>query len=230
MKYSCIIVEDEPIAREKLEEYIKEIPFLELKKSFINPINVPQYLSENKIDLMFLDIEMGKFSGLDLLSTLDTHLKVIITTAYEQYAINGYEFNILDYLLKPYSFSRFVKATSKVVEKQNENGHHSSHEYVFIKTENRIEKVDLKEILYIEGMKDYMKIVTSNKKIMTLMNFKKMLNLLPKKQFIRVHNSFIVSLDKIEHIERDRILIEKNLIPISNTYKNDFFDVIKRGN
>ncbi len=227
MKLDCIIIEDEPPAQEKLADFIKEIAFLELKQTFGSAINVSAYLKENKIDLLFLDIQLGMLSGLDFLASLEKSPLVILTTAHADYAIKSYEFNVIDYLLKPYSFHRFYQAAHKAynssISKEEERT-----DYIFVKTEYRVEKIDLSEILYIEGLKDYLKIVTPKKNIMTLLSFKKIIDALPPTKFSRVHNSYIISIDKITSIERDRVKIGEVLIPVSKGYKQGFYQLINK--
>ena len=225
MEYSCIIIEDEQPAQEKLAGFITEVPFLKLVKILDNAVEAGAFLSENKIDLIFLDIELGRLSGMEFLRTLKNPPGVIITTAYESYALEGYEFNVIDYLLKPYSFERFMKAVNSF---QQSAGHKDSEkgDYIFVKTEYRIEKIDLSDILYIEGMKDYLRIICASNKIMTLMSFARIMEKLPSERFFRVHNSYIVSLDKIEYIERDRIRIGDALIPVSKRNRKEFYQKI----
>jgi DNA-binding LytR/AlgR family response regulator len=227
MKLNCIVIEDEPPAQEKLAGFIKEIDFLELKQIFGSAINVANYIKENSIDLLFLDVQLGIFSGLDLLASLNQSPLVILTTAHADYAIKSYEYNVIDYLLKPYSFQRFHQAVNKAYQFSLGNGEAETEAaYIFVKTEYRIEKIRLAEILYIEGQKDYLKIVTAQKGIMSLLSFKKIEEVLPASQFFRVHNSFIIALDKVIAIERDRIKIGEALIPISKGNKQAFYKQI----
>jgi DNA-binding LytR/AlgR family response regulator len=227
MKLNCIIIEDEPPAQEKLAGFIKEIDFLKLKHTFGSAINATSYLRENNIDLLFLDIQLGVFSGLDFLASLNNSPLVILTTAHADYAIKSYEYDVIDYLLKPYSFQRFHQAVQKAYQFIN-NKAEPKDDYIFVKTEYRIEKIELSSILYIEGMKDYLKIVTDQKSIMTLLSFKKISEILPAANFFRVHNSFIVALDKIMSIERERIKVGDALIPISKANKQDFHNLIRK--
>lgn len=227
MKLSCIIIEDEPPAQEKLADFINEIDFLDLKQTFGSAINVAAYLKETKIDLLFLDIQLGILSGLDFLASLDQSPAVILTTAHADYAIKSYEFNVIDYLLKPYSFQRFYQAVNKALQHANSKDEEST-DYIFVKTEYRIEKIMLDDILYIEGMKDYLKIVTTQKKILSLLSFKKVQEVLPASAFVRVHNSYIVALDKISSVEKDGIKIGETLIPISKSNKQDFYSMINK--
>jgi DNA-binding LytR/AlgR family response regulator len=227
MNLRCIIIEDEPPAQEKLSHFINEIDFLQLQHTFGSAINVALYLKENKIDLLFLDVQLGMLSGLDFLASLDQSPLVILTTAHADYAIKSYEFNVVDYLLKPYSFQRFHQSVHKAYELMNSKTKPGA-DYIFVKTEYRIEKIMLSDILYIEGMKDYLKIVTSQKNIMSLLSFKKVLEALPPSKFFRVHNSYIVALDKIASIERDRIKIGDALIPISKSTRQEFYSLINQ--
>lgn len=233
MLIKCIAIDDEPLALSKLEGFVNKVHGLELVKTFDNAIEAIGWLRENRADLIFLDIQMEQLTGIQFLEATGTSSRIIITSAYDQYAIKGFELNVSDYLLKPYSFTRFVQAVNKVMEyysakhlvtnKQNENEH-----FIFVKTEYRLERIDYNDILYIEGMKDYLRIVCNNKKIMTLLSFSKLEELLPVNQFCRVHKSFIVAIDKIKSVERGVILISDQRIPVSNTYKEAFFSRIKQ--
>ena len=235
LTYSCIAIDDEAPALEKITRFIEKVPYLKLKSTFNNGLDALTYLKRNKTDILFMDIQMDDLTGLQVIELLDVKPVIILTTAYEQYALKGYELDVSDYLLKPYSFERFLKAVNKsmkVIEEKQATPvniakeHEGNHDYIFVKTEYRIQKIFTDKILYIEGMKDYLKIVTSEEGIMTLMNFASILELLPASDFIRVHKSYIVALDKIESIERDRIIISKNRIPIGETYRNTFFKII----
>ena len=170
---------------------------------------------------------MDEVSGIELLQNTKINSHIIITTAYEQYALKGYELNVSDYLLKPFSFSRFLSAVNNIIEKINEKQNKKVIEYIFIKTENRLEKVNLSDILYIEGMSDYRKIHTTSKRIMTLQSFNDLENIIPPSIICRVHKSYMVAINKIETIERRRIKINSTLIPISDTYKDFFLKYIK---
>lgn len=230
MKINCIAIEDEPLALKKIKGYINQVDYLNLLNSFNNAVEAMGYLKENTVDLIFLDIRMKKLSGIQFLESLDIKPKVIITTAYNEYALKGYELNVVDYLLKPFTFERFLKSVDKVYELLREINAPNSKEYIFVKTEYRIERIDFKNILYIQGMKDYLQIHTIDKKIMTLQTFKNLLEILPNFDFQRVHNSYIVSISKIENIEKNRIRIGNSLIPISDSYRDSFFNVLKEKN
>ena len=238
MKIDCIAIDDEPLALEVIIDYIKKIPFLNLIKTFDNAIDSLDFLKDTKVDLLFLDIEMEGLSGIQFLNVLKERPHVIFTTAYDSYAIQGFELDAVDYLLKPISFERFVKAVDKMYDKLQSNNinanttkgeittANSVENYFFVKTENRLQKVMFNDILFIEGQGDYLRITTSKERIMTLQNFKKIEEILPSQNFIRVHKSYMVALNKIESIEKNRIKILDKLIPISDTYKKGFFDVL----
>ena len=169
---------------------------------------------------------MKMLTGIQFLESLKSKPKVIITSAYDEYALKGYELDISDYLLKPFSFDRFLKSAEKVYNELSNKNIGQNPDYVFVKTEYRIEKIELKRILYIQGMKDYLQICTADKKVMTLQTFKNLAQILPKNEFVRVHNSYIVSISKIESIERNRIKIGDDLIPISDSYKGGFYELL----
>ncbi len=233
MVINCIAIDDEPLALSKLEGFIVKVPELNLLRTFENAIEAIGWLKLNKADLIFLDIQMAQLTGIQFLEVTDSRFSVIITSAYEQYALKGYELNVADYLLKPYSFQRFMKAINKVMDQfhKTESVRKSpdeSEKFLFIKTEYRLERVDIDDILYVEGMKDYLRIVCKNRKIMTLQNFAQIENMLPSDGFCRVHKSFIVAINKIESVERGVIRIGGQRIPVSSTYRDSFFSTIKR--
>jgi DNA-binding LytR/AlgR family response regulator len=232
MQINCIAIDDEPLALSKLEGFVSKVPELNLIRTFDNAIEAIGWLKENSVDLIFLDIQMEQLTGIQFLEATGTASRIIITTAYDQYAIKGFELNVTDYLLKPFSFQRFVQAVNKVMGyfTQNHEAQQPSHKdesYLFVKTEYRLERVDIDDILYIEGMKDYLRIICTGRKIMTLQSFSKIEESLPSNKFCRVHKSFIVAIDKIRSIERGVILISDRRIPVSNTYKESFYSRIK---
>ena len=231
MVINCIIIEDEPLAMEKLAGFVEQVPFLKLLHTFENGIDAMGFVKTNAVDLIFLDVQMYKFTGIQFLEALTDRPQVVIVSAYDQYALKGYEFSITDFLLKPYSFDRFVQAIDKVMEKYKlkiQPPAHVHNDIIFVKTEYRIEKINLNDILYIQGMKDYQMIVTNDEKIMTLQCFRDIENVLPTPAFIRIHKSYIVALDKIESIERNRIKIAGQLLPISDTYKETFYNTLRK--
>lgn len=223
MSINCIVVDDTPLAVEKLEGFIKQVPFLNLLKSFNNGIEAISFMKSNPVDLVFLDIQMEQFSGLQFLESLQNPPQIIIVSAYSQYAISGFDHSVADYLLKPYSFERFLKAIDKV---QSDQGVKSQKEYMFVKTEYRMERINFSDILYIEGKGAYLRIVTQKSKIMTLQSFRNMESLLPSGNFMRIHKSFIVAMNKIENIERNRIKIGAERIPIGLSYRERFMKKI----
>lgn len=217
---SCIIVDDTPLAVEKLESFIKQVPLLNFVQSFNNGLDAITYMHTHHVELVFLDIQMEQFTGLQFMEALQYRPRIVIVSAYSQYAVQGFDNNVADYLLKPYSFERFLKAVDKV---HSELSVKTEKEYMFIKTEYRMERVNFADILYIEGMGAYLQIVTKESKIMTLLNFLQISKLLPKENFIRTHKSYIVAVDKIDNIERNIIKIGKKQIPISKSYQDEFY-------
>lgn len=223
----CIIVEDEPLALERTKGYVEKLPFLKLLATFDNGVDALLFLKDNTVDLLFLDINLGELSGIQMLEAAKPDCAVIITTAYHEYALKGYELNVTDYLLKPFTFERFFQAVekAKVSLDKKEVPEKKS---VFIKTEYRLEQVLLSDIIYIEGMRDYRRIFLHGKSIMTLQTFKELEEMIPPAAVCRVHKSYMVAVDKIVSIEKDRIKIGNERIPISDTYKSHFFSVIGR--
>lgn len=225
-KFACIIIEDEPLALERTRSFVSKIPFLNLCGTFDNALDGLAYLKANKVDLLFLDINMDELSGIELLESSKINCQVIITTAYQEYAIKGYELSVTDYLLKPFTFDRFLKAVNKAQENSLQSQLNAPLEFIFVKTENRLDKVTINDILFIEGMRDYRRIHTVNKKIMTLQNFSELEQIIPSNLVCRVHKSYMVGINKIDSIERMRIKVSNQIIPISETYKELFFKVI----
>lgn len=243
MILKCIAVDDEPLALDIIEDYISKVPFLELVKRTENAIEALQLVQAGGIDLVFLDIQMPDLTGIQFLKIASGKANYILTTAYSQYALESYDLNVSDYLLKPIAFDRFYKAVEKVRNQmqkeevaapvvtepiQNASTSPSApvQDFIFVKTEHKIQKIQLDDILYIEGLKDYISIFTKSERVITLQNMKKMEETLPKGEFIRVHKSYIVSLDKVESIERSRISITGKIIPIGDTYRDEFFKLI----
>lgn len=239
MILKCIAVDDEPLALDIIEDYISKVPFLELVKRTENAIEALQLVQAGGIDLVFLDIQMPDLTGIQFLKIASGKANYILTTAYSQYALESYDLNVSDYLLKPIAFDRFYKAVEKVRNQlQKEEVAFPVAEpvqavpaapvqdFIFVKTEHKIQKIQLDDILYIEGLKDYISIFTKSERIITLQNMKKMEETLPKGEFIHVHKSYIISLDKVESIERSRISIIGKVIPIGDTYRDEFFKLI----
>lgn len=226
INYSCIIIEDEPLALERTKGFVEKTPFLKLLGTFDNALEGLTFLKSNQVDLLFLDINMDELTGIELLKSSQLNCGVIITTAYSEYALTGYELNVTDYLLKPFSYERFLQAANKIHVRKAVYSNEINSKYIFIKTENRLEKVNIDDILFIEGMRDYRRIHTITKRIMTLQNFSELEELIPPNLICRVHKSYMVSIGKIEEIERSRIKISDQIIPISETYRNHFFSQI----
>lgn len=227
-KLSCIIIEDEPLALDKTRDFVSKVPFLHLAATFDNALSGLTYLNNNKVDVLFLDINMDELTGIELLESSKITSQVILTTAYQEYALKGYELQITDYLLKPFTFNRFLQAVNKAQDNILHRGADALPEFIFIKTENRLEKITLQDIVYIEGMRDYRRIHTTHKKIMTLQNFSELEKMIPTSIVCRVHKSYMVSLAKIESVERGRIKIGDLLIPVSDSYRDAFFALINK--
>ena len=238
MKIRCIAVDDEPLALDKIASYVERVPFLELKAKFTSALKAMEYLSEETVDLIFLDIQMDELTGIQFLEIMKNKPKVILTTAYDQYALKGYELDVTDYLLKPITFQRFLKAVHKVHDSlitpegtkagiASVENKGAQQDYIFLKSGTRIEKINLHEILFVEGMKEYLRIHTPSARIMTLMSFKKMEELIPQEDFIRIHKSYLIRIDKVESIESQHVKIAGHSLPIGEMYRKAFYDVLK---
>lgn len=229
MEIRCIIVEDEPLALERTKGYLQKLPFLTLLSTFDNATDALVFLQTAAVDLIFLDINLGEVSGIRLLETSKINSQVVITTAYPDYAIKGFDLNVCDYLLKPFGFERFLQAVEKVRNNLMKPEVQPDKKFIFVKTEYRLEKVMLDEILYIEGMRDYRCIYTLNKRIMTLQTFGELEREIPGHLICRVHKSYMVAIDKIESIEKEVIKIGEKYVPVSETYKKSFWKFIQGG-
>lgn len=236
MKINCLIIDDEPLAQRVVEKYAQDIPYLEIVKKCNHAMEAIEVLHSQKIDLIFLDINMPKITGINFLKTLKNPPLIIITTAYAEFAIEGYELDVVDYLMKPFAFDRFLKAVQKVQDildgkplpgSMGKEPESVEEKFVFIKSSKKTFKVDLSDILYIEALGDYVKIYTRNKMIISYQSLKNIETQLPQKFFPRVHKSFIISLDKIELIEGNMVKIGERTIPIGSNYKAEFEKRIK---
>lgn len=225
-KFNCIVVEDEPLALERTVSYIKKIPALHLSASFDNAMDAFSFLQTNTPGIIFLDINLGEISGIQLLESMRIKSNVIITTAYPDFALKGYDLNVTDYLLKPFSFERFLQAVDKVQPTILSIEPTVAKAFFFVKTENRLEKVFFDDVLYIEGRRDYRMIHTLSKKIMTLQTFIELEKEIPPTIICRVHKSYMVAVNKIDTVEKDCIHIQQTVIPVSETYKQQFFQII----
>lgn len=220
MKY--IIIDDEPLAHQIIETYANDLSYMELEGNCYNGFEAIELLNKTKVDLIFLDINMPKLKGFDFLKTLPKPPKVIVTTAYEEYAIEGYELNIVDYLLKPFSFNRFMKAINKATIDNStaiEKDSNTTQQSIFIKGDKKYHRVSLDNLLYVEAYGNYSKFHLSQKSILSHEKISELEFTLPQHQFMRVHKSYIVSIEKIEIIEGNRIIIDGEKIPIGQTYK-----------
>lgn len=235
-KISCIAIDDEPLALGLMVSYINKTPFLELRGEFDNPIDAMEFLEEHPVQVLFLDIKMPDLTGVEFARTLDKESKVIFTTAYDKYAIEGFQLHALDYLLKPISYEVFLNSVKHAKEHFDLSKPSTSpssdidENYLFIKADYQIQRIDYNDILYIESLKDYVKLflVATTKPIVFHATMKSIQEKLPSNRFMRVHRSFIVSLNKIKTIERDRILFGNEYIPISKQYKEAFDEFIKK--
>ena len=224
----CVIIDDEPMARSLLIDYCKRVPSLQFVEEFSNGLSALEFLKKNEIELIFLDIKMPDLTGLDLIKILDQRSNVILTTAFPEYALDGFELDVVDYLLKPFDFSRFLKAINKVsscIESGSTNT--NVRDYLFIKDGRDLIKVHYANLQYIKGAGDYVTFCLENKKIMTLMTLKELEIELPKDRFVRIHQSYIVNKDWIQRVSGDKVEVAEAFLPISRTYKKSFDSFIK---
>ena len=227
-KLACIIVEDEPLAAKVLVDYVREVPFLELQGTFKDAILATEYLRENVVDLIFLDIHLPRLKGMAFLKTLSQAPAVIITTAYHQYALEGYDLNVTDYLLKPIEFERFLLAVNKVPRPSQEKGKPNTHlgkDFIFLNVERKKVKVSFVDIVYIESQREYIKVVTVDKSLLSKMTIQKMENTVPADQFKRIHRSFIIAVDKIESYTAHEVEVGGVTLPIGRNYRDVITDL-----
>ena len=235
MKLRTIAIDDEPLALRLVSDYIGKTPFLELVGTFDNPLDAIDFLSTESADLIFVDIQMPDLTGIEFARSLEKAPKIIFTTAYEKYALEGFKLNAIDYLLKPFSYEEFLKAAQKA-RKQSElessvlPSIEANSQFLFLKSEYKIRRINFNDILYIEGLKDYIKVYTTgeDKPVLSLNSIKSLEQKLPEDQFMRVHRSFIVNLNKIDTIERSRIIFGKTYIPVSDQYKDKFQEYLDK--
>ncbi|MDX2001417.1 MAG: LytTR family DNA-binding domain-containing protein [Chitinophagales bacterium] len=233
MKYHCLIVDDEPLAQEVLESYIQKMPELALSHKCSNAIEALAFLRENEVQLLFLDIQMPEITGLEMVKSLKNPPAIIFTTAYPNYAVQGFEMDAMDYLVKPISFDRFVKGVNKAIHylemDQKESQQAIEEEaYIFVKADKKIVKIMLDDILYIEGLKDYIMIFTHDQRIITLQTMKNLEERLPSNKFMRIHRSFIISLDKLKSVVGNLVEIGNKQIPLGKNYRDDFMKIIEK--
>lgn len=227
-KIKCIAIDDEPVALDIISDYIKKIPFLELLATFRNGLQAIEFLQNNNVDLIFLDINMPEINGIEFFKSLHKKPKVIFTTAYFEFAVESYELNALDYLLKPIGFERFLKAVNKINASQNENNNFLQENSIILKSGSKSYQVNTKEIQYIEGSGNYLTFHLADKKIMVLMSMDEALNILHDSNFARIHKSFIVSLNPIKVIENHQVQINNIIIPIGKYYKESFLKKVNQ--
>jgi len=232
-KLSCIIVDDEPIARKILQEFTEQVPFLDLQGKFESAMKAEEFIKSNQPDLIFLDIEMPKVSGLQMLKRINIESMVILTTAFPQYALDGYELDIIDYLLKPFALHRFLKAVQKAkdfyeMKTQSVPIAIGTPSYIFIKSEKRIEKVELCDILYAEVLGNYVTICTERKKIIAYLTMKSLESQLSNADFIKIHQSFLVNRSKIESVEGNELKVGTKSLPISRNYRDSVTNLINQ--
>jgi DNA-binding LytR/AlgR family response regulator len=232
----CVIIDDEPLARKGLKEYIGDTPFLSLEAEYDSPLLAMQRLKELSAELLFLDIQMPKITGLEFLKTLPQAPPVIFTTAYPQYALDGFELNALDYLVKPISFERFLKAAQKAKEyyelrhlTEKEAAASAQQDFFFVKVDNKLVKLFFDDVLFVEALQNYVAIYTRQKKYITYLTFKSIEEYLPVTEFIKTHKSYIVSAARIDNIDGNEIRIGDHHIPISRTHKEEAMDKILKG-
>jgi len=230
---NCIILDDEPMAVALLSKYVDKIQNLNLVKATTNPFEVLEFTNSNSVDVIFIDIQMPELTGIQLMEMLGNKTKFVITSAYSEYALQGYEHNVIDYLLKPVSFDRFYKAVVKVQEVFKEQtftnvitAEEKSDDFLFVKTDGKLIKINLNDLQFVEGLKDYLYLHLKNEKLIVLDTLKDFELKLPN-NFMRVHKSYIVRLDQIESIERNRLFIQNKIIPVGDTYKTKFQDWVK---
>ena len=236
MKLNCIIIEDEPLARNLLVDYVSKVPTLNLVQAFGNPLEALEVLRAQPVDILFLDVQMPQLTGISLLKVLQNKPMVILTTAYSEYALEGYELDVADYLLKPVTFERFLKAVDKVTQRLSGESKASPvttemqvlPDFVFVKDGTKSVKITLAEILYIEGLKDYVTIHTKQQKITTLQRMKTLEEQLPADKFIRIHNSYIVAVQAIDVVQKNEVQIGAASLPIGDTYRKTFREFIEK--
>lgn len=232
MTLNCVIIDDEPLAAELLASYATKTPFLNLSGTYNSAISAIKDLREHPADLIFLDIQMPELSGTEFARILPKETKIIFTTAFSQYAVDGYKVNAIDYLMKPVSYEEFVRAATKALEwftavRRNET--YLQDRFMLVKSDYKLIRVPLDDIIYIEGLKDYVRIYLANgEKIVSLMNMKKLEDFLPQPEFMRTHRSYIVHMNKIKLIERLRIIFGDTYIPISDSYKDEVLAYLDR--
>jgi DNA-binding LytR/AlgR family response regulator len=227
----CIIIDDEPVARKILKEFAEKVPYLELQGQFENAMKAKAFLQNNVTDLLFLDIEMPKLSGIDFVQEMGVKPLIILTTAFPQYALAGYELDVIDYLLKPFAFSRFLKATQKAwdfSQMKDAATPGDVYPFIFVRSERRIEKIELRDIVYIESMGNYASICTETKKITAYLTLKSLESQLPAALFIKIHQSYLVSFSRITALEGNELHLGTKVLPIGRSYRDPVMSIIQQ--
>ena len=228
----CMVVDDEPYARDLIEGYIRQTPFLELAASFSNPFKALTYLATNPVDLLFLDINMPELSGMQLLKSLPSAPRVVFTTAYSEFAAESYDLNAVDYLLKPVRYERFLRSVNKAQELHGHvpgpqagdgKGKLPAKDSILLKSGTRINRIRTVDILYVEAAGNYMTFVTRQQRIMTLLNMTEVLDLLPAERFLRIHKSYVINVEQVDIIEKHQLIINKEKIPVGVTYREQVY-------
>ncbi|MEX6687433.1 LytTR family DNA-binding domain-containing protein [Danxiaibacter flavus] len=225
----CIVTDDEPLAVNLLADYVNKTPGFELILKTTNVLDALDAVQQGRADLVFLDIQMPELTGIQFMKIIRGACKIIITTAYPEYALQGYEFDVVDYLLKPVTYERFVAATQKAIARlENKSAVVATNtiKHIFVKADYKIRKIDLNDILYIEALRDYTAIHLLNEKLLSLESLRNYESLLPETQFVRIHKSYIINTSKISFIERSKVIINKEYLPVGETYRKHFFSLI----
>lgn len=242
LNLTCLIVEDEPLARNLLTEYVRKVPFLQLLDACASPLAAIEILHNNQVDLLFLDVQMPEITGITLLKILQKKPLVILTTAYSEYALESYEFDVLDYLLKPITLERFLRAVEKasqrlsatqppanpVIQQEKPPVRGLVHPFIFVKDGTKLVKIRWNDILYVEGLKDYVTIYTRQQKVVSLQRLKSLEEQLPAERFIRIHHSYIVAMEAIDAVHKEKVQIGQVFLPIGDTYRKSFREFVER--
>lgn len=232
MALQCIVVDDEPLAVQVITEFVRKMPELSLAGTFNNPLEALAFLQQHpEVKLVFLDIQMSELTGVEFMQMRQSGTDVIIVSAYDEYALEGFRYDAVDYLLKPVPFANFVKAVQKVIQRQAAQAAPLPAQpgFIFIRTDKRIIRVDLNEILFVEALRNYVAIQTVTQKILTLQNLRSFEEALPPQQFIRVHKSFIIAINKVDSVEKQRVFMGQHLVPVGDTYVRQFYETMKLG-
>ena len=228
----CMVIDDEPLALKLIADYVVKAPALELVHQNTNPVEALPWALENKVDVVFLDIHMPELSGMNFLKLVQDKCKVVLITAYQNYALKGYEHDVIDYLLKPVTLERFIRTVNKIIDRidlpaASDADKESVGDHIFVKTEYKIQKIDLADILFLEGLRDYVAIHTTKGKILSLQSMRTFEERLPASEFIRIHKSYIIAIGHISFLEKNRVIIQDQHLPVGDTYKEALLKCLK---